>query len=30
MIYQFLTEKLFRLEVFDKEFIKISNTKPKI
>ena len=30
MIYQFLTEKLFRLDVFDKEFCKISNIKPKI
>ena len=30
MIYQFLIEKSFRLEVFDKEFLKISNIKPKI
>ena len=30
MIYQFLTEKSFRLNIFDKEFLKISNIKPKI
>ena len=30
MIYQFLTEKSFRLDVFDREFLKISNIKPKI
>ena len=30
MIYQFLTEKSFRLNVFDREFLKISNIKPKI
>ena len=27
MIYQFLIEKSFRLDVFDREFIKISNIK---
>ena len=30
MIYQFLTKKSFRLDVFDREFLKISNIKPKI
>ena len=30
MIYQFLTEKSFRLDVFDREFLNISNAKPKI
>ena len=30
MIYQILTEKLFRLNVFDIEFLKISSMKPKI
>ena len=30
MIYQFLTDNLFRLDVFDREFLKISNIKPKI
>ena len=30
MIYQFLTEKSIRLDIFDREFHKISNIKPKI
>ena len=30
MIYQFLTEKSFRLDVFDIEFLKISIIIPKI
>ena len=30
MIYQFLTEKSFKLVVFDREFLKILNIKPKI
>ena len=30
MIYQFLIEKSFRLDVFDRECLKISNIKPKI
>ena len=30
MIYQFLTVKSFRLVVFDREFLKISNIDPKI
>ena len=29
MIYQFLTDNLFRLDVFDREFLKISNIKPQ-
>ena len=30
MIYQFLTEKSFRLDIFEKDFLKFSNIKQKI